>query len=165
MSSFFFFFFNDTATTEIYTLSLHDALPILTRAAGELAAGHLDTQVPVRSQDELGQLALAFNRMARELAGNQERLVEQERLRKELELCRRIQTELLPKKPLSYPFAEVQGVSIPAHELGGDFFNYFILPGGEVALFLGDVSGKGVPAALLMANLQATLREIGRASC
>jgi len=101
---------------------------------------------------------LAFNRMARDLASNQERLVEQERLRKELELCRRIQTELLPKKPLSYPFAEVQGVSIPAHELGGDFFNYFVLPGDEVALFMGDVSGKGVPAALLMANLQATLR-------
>ena len=130
----------------------------LTRAAGELAAGRLDTQVPVRSRDEMGQLALAFNRMARELAANQERLVEQERLRKELELCRRIQSELLPKKPLSYPFAEVQGLSIPAHELGGDFFNYFDLPGGEVALFVGDVSGKGVPAALLMANLQATLR-------
>src|SRR3989442_8365717 len=96
--------------------------------------------------------------MARELANNQERLVEQERLRKELELCRRIQSELLPKKPLSYPFAEVQGLSIPAHELGGDFFNYFALPGGEGALLMGDVSGKGVPAALLMANLQATLR-------
>jgi len=130
----------------------------LTRAAGELAAGRLDTRVEVRSRDELGQLAEAFNRMARELAGNQERLVEQERLRKELELCRKIQTELLPKKPLSYPFAEVQGVSLPAHELGGDFFNYFVLPGDEVALFMGDVSGKGVPAALLMANLQATLR-------
>src|SRR5437867_2749899 len=130
----------------------------LTRAAGELAAGRLEIQVPVRSRDEMGQLAEAFNRMARELAANQGRLVEQERLRKELELCRRIQSELLPKKPMSYPFAEVQGVSIPAHELGGDFFNYFDLPGGEVALFMGDVSGKGVPAALLMANLQATLR-------
>ena len=130
----------------------------LTRAAGALAAGHLDTQVPVRSRDELGQLAQAFNRMARELASNQERLVQQERLRKELELCRRIQSELLPKKPLDCLFAEAQGVSIPAHELGGDFFNYFVLPGEEVALFMGDVSGKGVPAALLMANLQATLR-------
>src|SRR3989454_452887 len=87
----------------------------LTRAAGELAAGHLETQVPVRSRDEMGQLAEAFNRMARELAANQDRLVEQERLRKELELCRRIQSELLPKKPMSYPFAEVQGVSIPSH--------------------------------------------------
>ncbi|HKB08251.1 MAG TPA: SpoIIE family protein phosphatase [Candidatus Polarisedimenticolia bacterium] len=130
----------------------------LTRAAGELAAGNLDTQVPVRSRDELGHLAQAFNRMARELASNQERLVEQERLRKELELCRRIQSELLPRRPLSCSFAEAQGVSIPAHELGGDFFNYFVLPGEEVALFMGDVSGKGVPAALLMANLQATLR-------
>jgi serine phosphatase RsbU (regulator of sigma subunit) len=130
----------------------------LTRGAGRLAAGDLDAQVPVRSRDELGQLAVAFNSMARDLKANQERLVEQERLRKELELCRRIQSELLPKGPLRHPFAEVQGVSIPAHELGGDFFNYFVLPGGEVALFMGDVSGKGVPAALLMANLQATLR-------
>jgi serine phosphatase RsbU (regulator of sigma subunit) len=130
----------------------------LTRGAERLAAGRLDTQVPVRSSDELGQLAQAFNRMAKELSANQERLVVQERLRKELELCRRIQAELLPKKALHYPFAEVEGLSIPAHELGGDFFNYFGLPGGEVALLMGDVSGKGVPAALLMANLQATLR-------
>ena len=130
----------------------------LTRGAERLASGDLAAQVPVRSRDEMGQLALAFNRMARELKSNQERLVEQGRLRKELELCRRIQAELLPKGPLCHPFAEVQGVSIPAHELGGDFFNYFELPRGEVALFLGDVSGKGVPAALLMANLQATLR-------
>jgi serine phosphatase RsbU (regulator of sigma subunit) len=129
----------------------------LTQAAGRLAAGDLDTQVPVRSHDELGQLAVAFNRMARELSAQQQRLVEQERLRKELEMCRRIQSELLPKGPLSHPFAEVQGLSIPARELGGDFFNYFALPDGEVALLMGDVSGKGVPAALLMANLQATL--------
>jgi len=130
----------------------------LTRGAERLAAGHLDTQVPVRSRDELGQLTLVFNRMATEIRAGQERLVEQERLRKELELCRRIQVELLPRKPLYYPFAEVQGLSLPAHELGGDFFNYFGLPGGEIALIMGDVSGKGVPAALLMANLQATLQ-------
>jgi serine phosphatase RsbU (regulator of sigma subunit) len=130
----------------------------LTAGAERLAAGHLETQVPVRSRDELGVLAASFNRMARELQGSQQRLVEQERLRKELELCRRIQAELLPKAPHRCAFAEVEGLSIPARELGGDFFNYFGLPDGSLALIMGDVSGKGLPAALLMANLQATLR-------
>lgn len=130
----------------------------VTRGADRLAAGNLDAQVPVRSRDEFGQLARSFNQMADKLKENQQRLIEQERLRKELEMCRRIQSELLPRAPMRFPFAEIQGVSIPARELGGDFFNYFELAGGTIALLMGDVSGKGVPAALLMANLQATLR-------
>jgi sigma-B regulation protein RsbU (phosphoserine phosphatase) len=107
---------------------------------------------------EFGRLAETFNRMARDLRSHQERLIGQERLHKELEISRRIQEELLPREPLLFPFASVSGVSIPAREVGGDFFNYFALGGGEAALLIGDVSGKGVPAALLMANLQATLR-------
>lgn len=130
----------------------------VSRGADRLAAGDLDAQVTVRSRDEFGQLARAFNAMAGRLKENQQKLLAQERLRKELEMCRRIQSELLPRAPMRSRFAEVQGVSIPARELGGDFFNYFDLPGGEIALLMGDVAGKGVPAALLMANLQATLR-------
>jgi sigma-B regulation protein RsbU (phosphoserine phosphatase) len=96
--------------------------------------------------------------MATDLKRNQERLLEQERLRKELEISRRIQEELLPRAPGRFPFAEVAGMSIPAREVGGDFFNYFRLSGDEASVLVGDVSGKGVPAAILMANLQATLR-------
>jgi len=54
--------------------------------------------------------------------------------------------------------ASVKGVSVPAKEVGGDFFNYFSLADGRIALLVGDVSGKGVGAALLMANIQASLR-------
>lgn len=130
----------------------------LADAARRAASGNLDVRVPVRSNDEIGDLARAFNQMTADLRTHQQKLVEQERIAKELELSRRIQAELLPHGPLRLPFAEVLGVSVPAKEVGGDFFNYFELPDGGLALLVGDVSGKGVGAALLMANVQATLR-------
>jgi sigma-B regulation protein RsbU (phosphoserine phosphatase) len=108
--------------------------------------------------DEFGALAGAFNQMAEDLQRHEVLVVEQERLRKELELSRLIQTEMLPRESLRFGPAEISGVSIPAREVGGDFFNYFVLPDRRLALLVGDVSGKGVSAALLMANIQATLR-------
>jgi sigma-B regulation protein RsbU (phosphoserine phosphatase) len=133
-------------------------LASLSEGAERLARGDLETRVPVRSRDELGRLAETFNQMAGSLRQQQEGLLERERLRKELEMSRRIQVELLPREPLRLEFAEVSGVSLPAREVGGDFFNYFTLQDGSLAVLVGDVSGKGVPAALLAANLQATLR-------
>jgi serine phosphatase RsbU (regulator of sigma subunit) len=124
----------------------------------QLASGDFKARVPVRSRDEFGTLAAAFNKMAEDLERNQTLVVEQERLRRELELSRLIQTEMLPRASLRLGAAEIIGLSIPAREVGGDFFNYFPLPDGRLALLVGDVSGKGVSAALLMANVQATLR-------
>lgn len=133
-------------------------LASLTAGVRQLAAGDFRARVPVRTKDEFGSLAAAFNQMAEDLERHQAMAVQQERLRRELELSRLIQTEMLPRSPLRLGAAEINGVSIPALEVGGDFFNYFALEDGRLALLVGDVSGKGVSAALLMANVQATLR-------
>jgi sigma-B regulation protein RsbU (phosphoserine phosphatase) len=130
----------------------------LSDGVSQLAGGDFKARVPVRSKDEFGRLAASFNKMAEDLERHQGLVVERERLRRELELSRLIQTEMLPRAPLRLGAAEIAGLSIPAREVGGDFFNYFPLPDGRLALLVGDVSGKGVSAALLMANVQATLR-------
>lgn len=133
-------------------------LSTLTEGARRIAQGDLDARVPVRSADEFGALARAFNGMAEGLKAHAKLQGEQERLRRELELCRQIQTTMLPQEPMRAGIAEIKGLSIPAREVGGDFFNYFALPDGSIAVLVGDVSGKGVGAALLMSNIQATLR-------
>jgi serine phosphatase RsbU (regulator of sigma subunit) len=133
-------------------------LTSLSNGVRQLAGGDFRTRVPVQSTDEFGALAASFNQMAADLERHQSLVVVQERLQKELELSRQIQTEMLPRSGLRLGPAEIKGISIPAREVGGDFFNYFVLPDGRLALLVGDVSGKGISAALLMANVQATLR-------
>ena len=133
-------------------------LRALIEAVRRLTRGDRSARVTAHSTDEVGELGGAFNRMAAELETHDKLLVEQERLRRELELCRQIQNDMLPHGPLRLGLTEMTGVSVPAREVGGDFFNYFVLPGGDLALLVGDVSGKGVGAALMMANIQATLR-------
>jgi serine phosphatase RsbU (regulator of sigma subunit) len=133
-------------------------LTTLGEAVDRIAHGDYAARVAVRSNDEAGQLARAFNQMAGDIERHRHTAVEQERIRRELELGRQIQAEMLPHAPLHLGGIEVQGVSVPAREVGGDFFNYFALDDGQLALLMGDVSGKGVGAALLMANIQASLK-------
>jgi sigma-B regulation protein RsbU (phosphoserine phosphatase) len=112
----------------------------------------------VRSHDEVGALATAFNQMAADVEKHQRAVGEQERMKRELELGRQIQHDMLPQGTLRLGLTEIKGVSVPAREVGGDFFNYFELAHGQIAMLVGDVSGKGVGPALLMANIQASLR-------
>ncbi|HUF47236.1 MAG TPA: SpoIIE family protein phosphatase [Vicinamibacterales bacterium] len=134
------------------------SISVLGDGVRRIASGDYRARVPVTSRDEIGELAAAFNKMAEDVERHQRAAVGQERLRRELELGRQIQAEMLPHSPLRHGLTEIKGVSVPAREVGGDFFNYFLLPSGQIALLVGDVSGKGVGAALLMANIQASLR-------
>ena len=83
---------------------------------------------------------------------------EKEKLETEVKLARLVQTALLPRKSPQVPGYDIAGKTIPAQMVGGDYFDFIPLDRNRTALCLGDVSGKGLAAALLMANLQATLR-------
>ncbi|MBV9301664.1 MAG: SpoIIE family protein phosphatase [Acidobacteriaceae bacterium] len=76
----------------------------------------------------------------------------------ELAIARNVQRKLLPQPYLSACGLECECVSMPAGEISGDLYDFFEIDGQAVAFLLGDVSGKGIGAALLMANLQATIR-------
>ncbi len=107
-----------------------------------------------------GQAAVAIEnaRMVEELA-------RQERQRRELEIARSIQASLMPTRMPSLPGFEVAAACVPALHVGGDFYDVISTASGELVIALGDVSGKGVPAALLMGMVRALIRsEIGRSA-
>ncbi len=87
-------------------------------------------------------------------------LVEQERMRKELELAREIQLDLLPK-PLDINFP-VKGMNVPAMEVSGDFYDFFKREDGKIYFNLADVSGKGMNSALLMAKASSLLHHLAK---
>ncbi len=125
-----------------------------TRALGEQ---RLEYRIPIHGDDELWDAASAFNRMAEGLERAREVQKERDRLESELDLARRIQQRLLPAAPPQVPGLEVAGHSEPAREVGGDYYDHIPLGDGRVLLVIADVSGKGVPAALLMSAFRASL--------
>lgn len=123
-----------------------------------LAAGDLDTYIDIPNEDELGDLALSFNDMTAAIRRGHQEAIERERLERELSTARDIQQRLLPHEFPELPGFELTGVSVPSLEVGGDYFDFLDQGDGRVGVAIGDVSGKGMPAALLMANLQASLQ-------
>jgi len=101
-------------------------------------------------------LALENNRLAESIASE---VASREMLQRELEIARQVQERLFPQSRPEVPGVDYAGACKPALSVGGDSFDYFYpAPGGRLAVAVGDVAGKGVPAALLMACLQASLR-------
>jgi sigma-B regulation protein RsbU (phosphoserine phosphatase) len=90
------------------------------------------------------------------------RLIEEEKayikMQQEVGLAAKIQLDLLPRNNIAVPGYDIAARTIAAQSIGGDYYDFIPMNDGELAVCLGDVSGKGLPASLLMANLQATLR-------
>lgn len=85
-------------------------------------------------------------------------LVEKNRMERELQLGREIQSRLFPPPPVDVFETDVIATCHPCYEVGGDYYDFIELPDGDLGLTIGDVSGKGVAAALIMSSVQAALR-------
>ena len=137
----------------------------ITRAVNELyegtrhvREGDFSHRIQVEGHDQLAELTASFNHMTANLG----RLIvvakEKERLESELEIAREVQFQLFPKDVPRSKTLELKGVCSPARMVSGDYYDFMALPGHALALAIGDVAGKGISAALLMATIQSAMR-------
>ncbi|MFH0738812.1 MAG: SpoIIE family protein phosphatase [Candidatus Omnitrophota bacterium] len=138
--------------------SITRPLRAMAKAAGAIGRGNLDIELPVvKSGDEIGKLAQAFAYMKISLKDYINKLTEataaKERIESELKIAKEIQVSMLPR--IFPPFPDRQefdtfAMMEPAKEVGGDFYDFFLINDKRLCFLMGDVSGKGVPAALFM---------------
>jgi len=129
----------------------------LTEGAGQISGGNLDYRIEVDSDDETALLGQAFNHMTDSLKDYIENLsrvtAEKERIGTELDIARNIQGSMLPCIFPAFPDRtefDIYATMDPAKEVGGDFYDFFMVDRQHLAIVVADVSGKGVPAALFM---------------
>jgi sigma-B regulation protein RsbU (phosphoserine phosphatase) len=119
--------------------------------------GNFSYRVPVKGNDQLADLTTSFNTMTENLGRLLIVAKEKERLESELEIARDVQAQLFPKDVPSTETLELKGVCHPARTVSGDYYDFMALP-NITAFAIGDVAGKGISAALLMATIQSTMR-------
>ena len=121
--------------------------------------------LPKKSQDEVGKLAESFITMERALRQSVSELKEttaaKERIESELKIARDIQMSMVPKTFPPFPDRpefDLYAILVPAREVGGDFYDFFFIDDNHLCFAIGDVSGKGIPAALFMAVTRTLFR-------
>ena len=129
----------------------------LSNGAREVERGNLDHRVPVKRRDQLGDLAVSFNRMTDSVQSMLHDVAEKERLASELDLARKIQESLLPARLLEMGPVTVRATFQPAAEVGGDYFDVFPLSDERLVVAIGDVAGHGLSTGLLMASLKSSV--------
>lgn len=142
-----------------YFISRTISKPIikLTDTVKNTGEGDFDRKSDIDTRDEIGDLARGFNKMQDDLKLYTENLktvtAEKERIGAELNVATQIQADMLPR--IFPPFPQKNEIDLfasmtPAKEVGGDFYDFFLIDENRLALVIADVSGKGVPAALFM---------------
>jgi serine phosphatase RsbU (regulator of sigma subunit) len=134
------------------------AIDDLSSAARKIASGNFAWRTPVRSKDQMGELVGSFNEMAISLERLQKEEAAKLRLESELQVARSVQQHLFPRAVPVLRGATVSGRTLAARIIGGDLYDFFELGQERISILCADVSGKGIPAALMMANLQAITR-------
>jgi serine phosphatase RsbU (regulator of sigma subunit) len=130
----------------------------LSGAARQIANGNFAWRSPVRSTGQLGDLVCNFNEMAIALERLQKEEAARLRLESELQVARTVQEYLYPRVVPPLRGATVSGRTLAARMIGGDLYDFFNLGQERIGILCADVSGKGIPAALMMSNLQAVAR-------
>ncbi|HYB42014.1 MAG TPA: anti-sigma factor antagonist [Candidatus Methylomirabilis sp.] len=144
-------------------------LETLSRSVEKMGRGDLDTPLPeIGNPVEVADLADVTDRMRAQLKDHIEqrasRLADERRRARELEIARQIQQSMLPA-PLHGPLGGrylVAAALVPAREVGGDLYDFFLQDAHRLAFVMGDVADKGVPAALLMARVTGLFRALGQ---
>lgn len=140
------------------TRSITGAVHRLYQGTQRAIEGDFSHRIHVRGNDQLAELSHSFNRMTESIQHLLTVAKEKERLQSEMEIASEVQNRLFPRGALTTSSLRVSGVCRPARVVSGDYFDYDPLHGGRVLLAIGDVAGKGISAALLMASLQSSLR-------
>lgn len=153
------------------TKGLVDPINRLTKEVAVIGSGDLDHKIEgLHTGDEIGQLADAFNRMTGELNSYIANLAavtaEKERIGAELTVATQIQASMLPCIFPAFPERkeiDIYATMQPAKEVGGDFYDFFLVDESHLAVVIADVSGKGVPAALFMVIAKTLIKNHAQA--
>lgn len=124
---------------------------------------YIDSQDPGHNyytNDELDLVTGIANQAAMAIVNARlhRQAIERQKVEKELEIARKIQTNLLPAHPPDLAGVDIAALSVPARQVGGDYYDFLGLPDGNTIFAIADVSGKGVPAAILATSIRASLR-------
>jgi phosphoserine phosphatase RsbU/P len=137
----------------------------LTEMTRRIAGGDFTQRIDITAKNEIGLFAASFNEMSRRLDESIEQLKEttaaRERMESELKIAREIQRSMVPQKFPPFPDRpefDIFASLVPAREVGGDLYDFFFIDEDHLFFAIGDVSGKGVPAALFMAMTKTLLR-------